>query len=82
MQIGCEAIADSHLVFVHPESTRRALSIVKEVRSLSSDGPEVQALTNVMKLITNSLSAAKVAVTEMAWEAGSDKPALLSGQCM
>ena len=36
----------------------------------------------VMKLVANSLNAAKVVPTEMAREAGPDKPALLNGQCM
>ena len=40
------------------------------------------SLKNVMKLIANSLSVAKVAPTEMAGEAGPNKPALLNRQRM
>ena len=46
---------------------------------LSPDGPEVRAVEGVMKLINNSLSAAKVAPPELAQEAGPDTAALLNG---
>ena len=59
-----------------------ACSVLKEVGELSPDGTKARAVKNVMKLISNSLGAAKVAPAKMAREAGSDKPALLNGQRM
>ena len=81
-QNGCEAMADSLLIFVLHGQAHRALSILKQVGILSPDIPEVRAVTNVMKFIANSPSAAEVAVMEMAREAGPDKSALLNWQCM
>ena len=82
LQNGCEAMADSLLVFVPHEHTHRASSILKQIGILSPDGTKARAVKNVMKLIANSLSVAKVAPTEMAGEAGPNKPALLNGQRM
>ena len=64
LQNGCEAMADGHLVFVPQEQTHRGCSILKQIGVLSPDDTKV-------KLIANSLSAAKVAPTERAREAGS-----------
>ena len=72
LQNGCEAMADSLLVLVSHEQTHRASSILKQTGILSPDGSKARAVENVMKLIANSLSAAKAAPTEMAREAGSD----------
>ena len=82
MQNGCEATADSLLVFMPHEQTHGACSILKEVGRLSSDGIKARecAVKNVMELIANSLGAAEVAPAKMEREAGSDKPALLNGQ--
>ena len=49
---------------------------------LQPDGTKARAVKNVMKLIANSLSVAKVAPTEMAGEARPNKPALLNRQRM
>ena len=80
LQNGCEAMAESLLVFVPHEQTHRASSILEQIKILSPDGTKVRAVQNVMKLIANSPGAAKVAPTEMAREAGPHKPALLNGQ--
>ena len=80
LQNGCEAMADSLLVLMPHEQTHGAFSILKQIGILSPDG--TKAVKNVMKLIANSLSVAKVAPTEMAGEAGPNKPALLNRQKM
>ena len=84
LQNGCEATADSLLVFVPHEQTHRASSILKQIGILSSDGSKARAVENVIKLIANSLSVAMAAPTpmEMGWEAGSNKSALLNRQGM
>ena len=64
MQNGCEAMADSLLVFVPHEQAHGACSILKEVGILSPDGIIARAVKNVMKLIANSPGAAKVAPAE------------------
>ena len=46
-----------------------ALSILKQSRILAPDVTEVGAIKHVMKLIANSLSAAKIAPAKVAWEA-------------
>ena len=79
---GCEAVADSILVFLPHIQAHRAISLQEQIVVLSLDGPEVTAVNNETKLIANSPSAAKVATMEMAPEAGPDKPALLNGLCM
>ena len=65
LQNGCEAMADSHLVFVPHEQTHKACSILKQIGRLSPDSTKARAVKNVMKLIANSPSAAKVAPTVM-----------------
>ena len=80
LQNGCEAMADSLLVSVPHEQTHRASSILKQIGILSPDGSKARAVENVVKLITNSSSAAKAAPTEMAREGGSNKSALLNRQ--
>ena len=82
LQNGCEAMANSLLVLMPHEHTHGAFSILKQIGILSPDGTKVRAVKNVMKLIANSLSATKVAPTEMAGEAGPNKPALLNRQRM
>ena len=70
-----------HLLVLMPhEQTHGAFSILKQIGILSPDGTKARAVKNVMKLIANSLSVAKVAPTEMAGEAGLNKPALLNRQ--
>ena len=75
-----EAGADSLLAFAAHQQMHRALSILKQGGVLSFDGPKVRAVRNVRQLTSNSLSAAEVAPTEIAHQAGPDKPALLIGQ--
>ena len=78
-------MADSLLVLVPHEQMHRASSILKQIGILSPDGTKARAAKSVMKLIAYSLSVAKVAPiapTEMAGEAGPNKPALLNGQRM
>ena len=84
LQIGRETMADNLLWLVPYEQTHRlaALKISKQAGILSPDGTEVRAVKSVMKLIANSPSATKVALMEVAWDGGPDKPALLNGQCM
>ena len=82
LQNGCEAMANSLLVLMPHEQTHGAFSILKQIGILSPDGTKARAVKNVMKLIANSLSVAKVAPTEMAGEAGPNKPALLNRQRM
>ena len=71
LQNGCEAVADSLLVFVPYEQAHGACSILKEVGILSPDGIKARAVKIVMKLIANSPGAAKVAPAKMAKKAGS-----------
>ena len=73
-------MANSLLVLMPHEQTHGAFSILKQVGILSPDGTKARAVKNVMKLIANSLSVAKVAPTEMAGKAGSNKPALLNSE--
>ena len=80
VQNGCEAMADSLLVFVPHEQAHGACSILAEVGILSPDGTKARAVKNLMKLIANSPGAAKVAPAKMTREAGPDKRALLNGQ--
>ena len=82
LQNGCEAMADSLLVLVPHEQTHRASSILKQIGLLSPDGSKARAVEYVMKLITDSLSAAKAAPTETAREVGPNKSALLNRQGM
>lgn len=82
LQNGCEAMANSLLVLMPHEQTHGAFSILKQIGILSPDGTKARAVKNVMKLIANSLSVAKVAPTEMAGEARPNKPALLNRQRM
>ena len=82
LQNGCEAMANSLLVLMPHEQTHGAFSILKQIGILSPDGTKARAVKNVMKHIANSLSVAKVAPTEMAGEAGPNKPALLNRQRM
>ena len=70
LQNGCEAMADSLLIFMQHEQTHRAYSILKQTGILSPDGTKARAVKNIMKLIANSQSVAEVAPTEMAGEAG------------
>ena len=63
LQNGCEAMADSLLVFVPHEQTHRACSILKQIGMLSPDGTKARAVENIMKLIASSQSTAKVAPT-------------------
>ena len=48
-QNGCEAMADSLLIFVPHEQTHRASSILKQIGILSPDGSKARAVENVMK---------------------------------
>ena len=73
-------MADSLLVFVPHEHTHRASSILKQIGILNPAGSKARAVENVMKLIVNSLSAAKVTPIEMAREAGSNKSAMSTGK--
>ena len=66
-------MADSLLVLVLHEQTHGALSIREQAAICSPHGPELRAVKNVLKLITNSPCAAKIAL--MAREAGADKAA-------
>ena len=75
-------MANSLLVLMPHEQTHGAFSILKQIGILSPDGTQTRAVKNVMKLIANSLSVAKVASTEMAGEARPNKPALLNRQRM
>ena len=75
LQNGCEAMANSLLVLMPHEQTHGAFSILKQIGILSPDGTKARAVKNVVKLMANSLSVAKVAPTEMAGEAGPNKPA-------
>ena len=59
-------MADSLLVFVPHEQAHKACSILKQVGILSLDGTKARAVKNVLKLIANSLGAAKVAPAAMA----------------
>ena len=59
LQNGCEAMADSLLVLMPHEQTHGAFSILKQIGILSPDGTKARAVKNVMKLIANTLSAAK-----------------------
>ena len=61
LQNGCEAMANSLLVLMPHEQTHGAFSILKQIGILSPDGTKARAVKNVMKLIANSLSVAKVA---------------------
>ena len=60
-------MAYSLLVFVPHEQTQRsrALSILKQVGTLGHDASRVGAAKTVMKLIANSLSAAKVDILDV-----------------
>ena len=60
LQNGCEAMADSLLVFMPHKRTHRASSIPKQIGLLSPDGTKARAVKNVMKLIAYSLSFAKL----------------------
>ena len=51
----------------------RVPSILKQIETLSLDVTKARAAENPMKLIANSVSAAKVAPPEMVQEAGSNK---------
>ena len=82
LQNGCEAMASSLLVLMPHEQTHGAFSILKQIGKLSPDGTKARAVKNVMKLIANSLSVAKVALTQMAGEARPNKLALLNRQRM
>ena len=81
LQNGCEAVADSLLGLMPHEQTHGAFSILKQVGILSPDGTKARAVKNAMKLIANSLSVAKVPPTEMAGEAGYDRPASTDKEC-
>ena len=59
-----------------------ALSILKQSRILAPDVTEVGAIKHVMKLIANSLCAAKIAPAKVAWEARPGKSASLHRQSM
>ena len=52
--------ADSLLVSVLPEQMHQDLVILKQLGPLDPGGSEVPAVTNVLKLITNSRSAAEL----------------------
>ena len=65
LQDGCEAMAISLLVLMPHEQTHGAFSILKQIEILSPDGTKARAVTNVMKLVANSLSVAKVAPTSL-----------------
>ena len=66
-------MADSLLVLVPHEQKHRSLQHPETIGILSPDGSKARSVETVMKLIANSLSAAKAAPTEMAQEAGSNK---------
>ena len=57
-------MANSLLVLMH-EQTHGAFSILKQIGILSPDGTKTRAVKNVMKLIANSLSAAKVDILDV-----------------
>ena len=72
----------SLLVFVPHGKPHRASSIVKQMLILCPDSRKTRAVRMiVMKLIDNSLGAARVAPTEVR-ETGPDTLALFMGQCM
>ena len=75
-------MANSLLVLMPHEQTHGAFSILKQIGILSPERTKARAVKNVMKLIANSLSVAKVAPMEMVGEAGPNKPALLNRQRM
>ena len=52
-------MTDSHLVFVPHEHAHGACSLLEEAEKASPDGTKARAAKNVMKLISNSLGAAK-----------------------
>ena len=81
-QNGCEAMAHSLLFLMPHEQTHGAFSILKQIGILSPDGTKARAVKNVMKLIANSLIAAKIAPVKVAREARHGKPALLHRQSM
>ena len=73
-------MADSLFVLMPHEQTHGAFSILEQIGILSLDGTKARAAKNVMKLIANSLSVAKVAPTEMAGEAWPYKPPCSTGK--
>ena len=75
-------MATSLLVPMPTKQAHAALSILKQSRILAPDVTEVGAIKHVMKLIANSLSAAKIAPAKVAWEARPGKSASLHRQSM
>ena len=75
-------MANGLLITMPNKQAHAALSILKQSRILAPDVTEVGAIKHVMKLIANSLSAAKIAPAKVAWEARPGKPALLHRQSM
>ena len=75
-------MANGLLVSMPNKQAHAALSILKHSRILTPDVIEVWAIEHVVKLIDNSLSAAKIAPAKVAWEARPSKPALLHRQSM
>ena len=71
-------MTNSLLVLLPRDQTHGAFSILKQIGILSPDGTKARAVKNVLKLMSNRLSVAKVAPTEMAGEARPNKPALLN----
>ena len=83
LQNGCEAMADRLMIFMPHElheQSQRTFTILQQIGNLSSDGTKKRTVRNVIKLIANSLSAAKVAPMEMVQEAGLYKPAFFNRQ--
>jgi len=73
-------MANGLLVTMPNKQAHAALSILKQSRILAPDVTEVGAIKHIMKLIANSLSAAKIAPAKVAWEARPGKSASLHRQ--
>ena len=75
-------MAHGLLITMPNKQAHAALSILKQSRILAPDVTEVGAIKHVMKLIADSLSAAKIAPAKVAWEARPGKSASLHRQSM
>ena len=75
-------MANGLLIAMPNKQAHAALSILKQSRILAPDVTEVGAIKHVMKLIADSLSAAKIAPAKVAWEARPGKSASLHRQSM
>ena len=75
-------MANGLLITMPNTQAHAALSILKQSRIPAPDATEVGAIKHAMKLIANSLSAAKIAPAKVAWEARPGKSASLHRQSM